>query len=140
VELLAYVGDYLSYRQDAVATEAYLGTARRRASARRHARLVDYPTDDGSNARVWAQVQAGANGVGLPRGTQLLTRVGDQPPRLAEGSLQLERALAAGPEVFERPTTSSSSTPGATASAACPKGRGAPPCGGTWRPCAWAIT
>ena len=31
VELLAYVGDYLSYQQDAVATEAYLGTARRRA-------------------------------------------------------------------------------------------------------------
>ena len=30
VELLAYVGDYLSYQQDAIATEAYLGTARRR--------------------------------------------------------------------------------------------------------------
>src|SRR4029077_7562637 len=42
VELLAYAGDYLSYRQDAVATEAYLGTARRRVSVRRHARLVDY--------------------------------------------------------------------------------------------------
>jgi len=32
VELLAYAGDYLSYFQDAVATEAYLGTARRRTS------------------------------------------------------------------------------------------------------------
>jgi hypothetical protein len=42
VELLAYVGDHLSYRQDAIATEAYLGTARRRTSVRRHARLVDY--------------------------------------------------------------------------------------------------
>ena len=41
VELLAYAGDYLSYRQDAVATEAYLDTARRRISVRRHARLVD---------------------------------------------------------------------------------------------------
>jgi hypothetical protein len=30
VELVAYVADYLSYEQDAVATEAYLGTARRR--------------------------------------------------------------------------------------------------------------
>ena len=29
VELLAYVGDHLSYQQDAVATEAYLDTARR---------------------------------------------------------------------------------------------------------------
>ena len=42
VELLAYVGDHLSYYQDAVATEAYLGTARRRVSVRRHARLLDY--------------------------------------------------------------------------------------------------
>ena len=42
VELLAYVGDHLSYHQDAVAAEAYLDTARQRISVRRHARLVDY--------------------------------------------------------------------------------------------------
>src|SRR5215207_1948394 len=101
VELLAYVGDYLSYQQDAVATEAYLGTARRRASVRRHARLVDYLMHDGSNARVWAQVQVNADNVVLPRGTQLLTRVGDQPARLPENSPELTRALSAGPEVFE---------------------------------------
>jgi len=53
VELLAYVGDYLSYYQDAVATEAYLGTARQRISVRRHARLVDYAMHDGCNARAW---------------------------------------------------------------------------------------
>jgi hypothetical protein len=53
VELLAYVGDYLSYYQDAVATEAYLGTARQRISVRRHARLVDYLMHDGCNARAW---------------------------------------------------------------------------------------
>ncbi len=47
VEALAYVGDYLSYRQDAVATEAYLGTARSRVSVRRHARLVDYRMHEG---------------------------------------------------------------------------------------------
>ena len=35
VELLAYVGDYLSYYQDAVATEAYLDTARQRISVSR---------------------------------------------------------------------------------------------------------
>ena len=29
VELLAYVGDHLSYQQDAIATEAYLGSARK---------------------------------------------------------------------------------------------------------------
>jgi hypothetical protein len=56
VELLAYAGDYLSYYQDAVATEAYLGTARRRISVRRHARLVDYLMHDGCNARAWLTI------------------------------------------------------------------------------------
>jgi hypothetical protein len=53
VELLAYTGDYLSYYQDAVATEAYLDTARQRISVRRHARLVDYRMHEGCNARAW---------------------------------------------------------------------------------------
>lgn len=53
VELLAYVGDQLSYYQDAVANEAYLGTARQRISVRRHARLVDYRLHEGCNARTW---------------------------------------------------------------------------------------
>ena len=53
VEALAYVADYLSYYQDAVATEAYLGTARRRISIRRHARLLDYILHEGCNARAW---------------------------------------------------------------------------------------
>jgi len=56
VELLAYAGDYLSYYQDAVATEAYLGTARQRVSVRRHARLVDYLMHDGCNARAWLTI------------------------------------------------------------------------------------
>jgi hypothetical protein len=56
VELLAFVGDYLSYYQDAVATEAYLETARQRVSVRRHARLVDYRLHEGSNARAWMTV------------------------------------------------------------------------------------
>jgi hypothetical protein len=56
VELLAYVGDHLSYYQDAVATEAYLGTARQRISVRRHARLVDYAMHEGCNARAWVTV------------------------------------------------------------------------------------
>lgn len=51
VEVLAYTADYLAYYQDAVATEAYLGTARRRISVRRHARLVDYRMHEGCNAR-----------------------------------------------------------------------------------------
>jgi hypothetical protein len=39
--------DRLSYEQDAVATEAYLGTARRRMSVRRHARLLGYRMHEG---------------------------------------------------------------------------------------------
>lgn len=53
VEVLAYTADYLSYHQDAVATEAYLGTARQRISVRRHVRLVDYALHEGCNARTW---------------------------------------------------------------------------------------
>lgn len=56
VELLAYVGDHLSYHQDAVGTEAYLGTARQRISVRRHVRLMDYRLHEGCNARAWVQV------------------------------------------------------------------------------------
>ena len=53
VEILAYCADQLSYYQDAVATEAYLDTARQRISVRRHARLVDYRMHEGCNARAW---------------------------------------------------------------------------------------
>ncbi len=61
VEVLAYVGDYLSYYQDAVATEAYLDTARQRISVRRHARLVDYLLHEGCNARAWVCVEVDAD-------------------------------------------------------------------------------
>lgn len=78
VELMAYVGDYLSYYQDAVATEAYLGTARRRASVRRHAKLLDYSMHDGCNARTWLAFEvSGADGDGgtLPAGSPFSTAV-----------------------------------------------------------------
>lgn len=61
VELLAYVGDHLSYYQDAVATEAYLDTARKRISVRRHSRLVDYLMHEGCNARAWVYVETDAD-------------------------------------------------------------------------------
>jgi hypothetical protein len=107
VELLAYVGDYLSYQQDAVATESYLGTARRRVSIRRLARLIDYPMHNGRNARAWIHVTAGegVSGVDLTRGegrrtTRLLTRL-DGPALMAHGSKEYEAALATRPQVFE---------------------------------------
>lgn len=57
VELLAYTGDYLSYYQDAVATEAYLDTARQRISVRRHGRLVDFSLHEGCNSRTWVNLE-----------------------------------------------------------------------------------
>lgn len=57
VELLAYVGDYLSYYQDAVGTEAYLDIARQRISVRRHVRLVDYVMHEGCNSRTWVWIE-----------------------------------------------------------------------------------
>jgi len=68
VELLAYTGDYLSYYQDAVATEAYLETARQRISVRRHARLVDYRLYEGCNARAWVSIETDSD-LSLPADT-----------------------------------------------------------------------
>ncbi|MFF5477921.1 putative baseplate assembly protein [Streptomyces sp. NPDC012935] len=61
VELLAYTGDQISYQQDAVATEAYLDTARRRVSVRRHVRLIDYAMHDGCAARAYVAVETAAD-------------------------------------------------------------------------------
>ncbi|MFC8146359.1 putative baseplate assembly protein [Streptomyces paradoxus] len=66
VELLAYTGDRISYQQDAVATEAYLDTARRRVSVRRHVRLIDYAMHDGCNARAYVTVQTADDQVLAP--------------------------------------------------------------------------
>jgi hypothetical protein len=101
VELFAYVRDYLSYQQDAVATEAYLGTARQRVSVRRHARLVDYFMHDGCNARVWVQIMVDSGTLSVPKGTQLLTASGAQAGRIPPKSAAYDQALRAGPEIFE---------------------------------------
>jgi hypothetical protein len=101
-ELVAYVGDHLSYRQDAVATEAYLDTARLRTSLRRHALLVDYRMHDGCNARVWLHVRAGAPEVALPRaGTRFYSRLTDMPDRMVPDSIEDREALRGRPTVFE---------------------------------------
>jgi Baseplate J-like protein len=75
IELFAYIGDHLSYQQDAVATEAYLDTARQRISVRRHALLVDYFMDDGCNARTWVHFDVDTDDVVVGRGARLITRV-----------------------------------------------------------------
>jgi hypothetical protein len=102
-ELIAYVADQLAYQQDAVATEAYLETARLRTSLRRHALLVDYHLHEGCNARVWLQLQTEAESVVLPqKGTRFCTRVPGLPPgRLVPGSPQDLEALRSQPVIFE---------------------------------------
>ncbi|HEX3717792.1 MAG TPA: putative baseplate assembly protein [Verrucomicrobiae bacterium] len=106
-ELIAYVGDYLSYQQDAVATEAYLETARRRVSLRRHALLVDYHVHDGCNARAWIQLKLADD---CPPGTPVFmdgtktrfyTSAPGMPANLNVGSGNEEAALNVGVQVFE---------------------------------------
>jgi hypothetical protein len=101
VELLAYGADNLSYRQDAIATEAYLATARRRVSVRRHVRLVDYHLHEGCNARAWVHFSVAGNDVPLAAGTTVLSRVAGAPTVIAPASRALDEALRAGATVFE---------------------------------------
>ncbi len=104
VEILAYAADHLSYYQDAVATEAYLNTARQRISVRRHARLVDYSMHEGCNARAWVCVDTNTNLPVMPlRELYFVTRLNTLLP-MAGGLVkedELQRLPAAQYEVFE---------------------------------------
>jgi hypothetical protein len=73
VELLAYKADMLSYYLDAVATEAYLDTARLRTSVRRHLRLLDYRLHEGCNARAWLALTTDAPHAVLPADVSFAT-------------------------------------------------------------------
>lgn len=107
IEVLAYAADYLSYYQDAVATEAYLETARRRISVRRHTRMLDFHAEEGMNARVWVHLRLDRTDGGkgeaelrIEEGTPLLTAAPRLPPCIALGSDDHRRALEAGCLVF----------------------------------------
>ncbi len=101
-ELLAYVGDQLSYWQDAIATEAYIGTARRRTSLRRHALLVDYHVSEGCNARAWLQVEVAGGPVDLKKDAlRFHTRTPGVQDRIAPGSREEGEASSQSPVVFE---------------------------------------
>ena len=74
IELMAYIGDRLSYFQDAVANEAYLPTVRQRISARRLAKLIDYKMHDGRNA--WTYVHVGVSApLALAQHSKIVSRV-----------------------------------------------------------------
>lgn len=76
VELLAHEGDQLSYLQDAVANEAYLETARRRRSVRRHAKLVDYRVHEGRNSWTWLRFEV-SQAQTVPARTPVITRIAE---------------------------------------------------------------
>ncbi len=108
VELLAYTGDYLSYKQDAIATEAYMNSARKRISIRRHARLIDYFMHDGCNARAWIHLQVGpnVNGLTLAVGewenrTKIFSNSPGVPTAVKIDSEDFEKAVTSGAIVYE---------------------------------------
>ena len=102
-EALAYTGDHLSYYQDAVATEAYLQTARQRISVRRHARLVDYEMHEGCNARTWVCVETEDNLKVSPDEVYFVTGLNDVLPASKRllSEVELAKMPRAAYEVFE---------------------------------------
>ena len=146
VELLAFAADTLSYRQDVIANEAYLNTARQRISVRRHARLVDYYLHEGCNARAFVHfdVTTGASDQVLPHRTRLLTSAPRVPTVMEPGSRRgTARARSGCSDLRDRarghaargPQPTSPSIRGATRGAAC---RGARPrrrSRATWEGC-----
>ncbi|MFJ5784459.1 putative baseplate assembly protein [Streptomyces hydrogenans] len=102
VELLAHVGDGLSYQQDAVATEAYLDTARLRTSVRRHARLMGYSMHDGCAARTVVCVETSAR---LTVRTEDLafTALPEDAGAPTSGPTMSREALIAGPHPVYQP-------------------------------------
>jgi len=100
-ELIAYVGDQQHYQLDAITTEAYIRTARRRTSLRRHALLVDYAMHEGCNARAWLHVAVEGGPFPLPQGIRFLTRVPGVPPVITPASQDERTARRARPVVFE---------------------------------------
>ncbi len=148
VEALAYTADRVSYLQDAVNTEAYLGTARSRISLRRHARLVDYPVQRRrQRPRLGLPHHADATGSLFPPERRSIPSSPASRPSVDPDSYAAALLPASPGPVFEsiaEPITLSpsrtrwTSTPGATAVPACPSARPRPP--STGKPPAGAFT
>jgi hypothetical protein len=112
VEILANQLDHLGYAGDRVAEEAFLGTARQRESARRHAALGDHRLDRGNATSGFQHFELAAGAVrDLVAGTRVghELQFGDDPERRVAfettadarldarlGQLALARSAAAG--------------------------------------------
>lgn len=109
-ELVAYRADQLSYRQDAIATEALAAIARDRVALRRHARMLDYRVDEGVAARTYVRFALAVDpanpvavSVDLPPGIPLLTAENPDSPVLDTSHRELRNRILSDPAtiVFE---------------------------------------
>ena len=100
VETLAYAADHLSYQQDAVSTEAYLGTARSRISLRRHAKLVDYTVGEGCNACTWVALTTTQDNIVVPTGTTFYVRQPDLPVSVRSTDLVAQQLAQSTQPIF----------------------------------------
>src|SRR5262245_685617 len=90
LELFAYTADQLSYMQDRVANEAFLGTATQRRSVAGHLQLIGYQMDEGTSASTFLQFQVSS-------AHELLagTRVSSRPKTASEPRIDFETAADA---------------------------------------------
>jgi hypothetical protein len=86
LELLAYTADNLSYMQDRVANEAFLGTATQRRSVAGHLQLIGFQMDEGASAFTWLQFQVSVQHTLTP--TEL--KISNQPKTDAEPLIVFE--------------------------------------------------
>lgn len=96
-EAMSALGDEMAYYQDRVAREAHLETATQRRSLRRHARLVDYPLDDGLGAWTWLEVTVHSGQSGLLRAGTKVWAQSDQGVVMYQVGRGLDESLASTP-------------------------------------------
>ena len=82
IDLISAAADELSDFQDRTVQEGYLGTARRRVSLARHARLMDYHIHEGNQASTWIalELDSGLSGVVGAGTVTVRSGVTDQSP------------------------------------------------------------
>ena len=102
IDLFAAAADELSDYQDRVMAEAFFGTARKRVSLARHARLMDYHIHQGNQSSTWLALEIDGSSAGpftLPEG--FLVWAGD-PTQPAAGIPFATRAAATLKQIFNK--------------------------------------
>ena len=81
LELFAWTADNLSYLQDRIGNEAFLGTATQRRSVAGHLALLGYQMDQGASARTWIQFHVASDMVIPP---EMIVQVSNRPQRQSD--------------------------------------------------------